>query len=87
MSGIGIDKIKLKNFKCHKNFEMELKNLNVLAGSNAAGKSSLVQAILLAFKSWECCEKKQVKYCTFMCGTDKRYRDGKVLEDQRYCKD
>ncbi|MDE7204273.1 MAG: DUF3696 domain-containing protein [Lachnospiraceae bacterium] len=60
MSGIGIDKIKLKNFKCHKNFEMELKNLNVLAGSNAAGKSSLVQAILLAFKSWECCEKKQV---------------------------
>lgn len=55
-----IEKIALKNFKCHKNFETELKNLNILAGSNAAGKSSLVQAILLAFKSWEKCEKKQV---------------------------
>jgi len=60
MSGIGIEKIILKNFKCHKNFEMELRRLNILTGSNAAGKSSMVQAILLAFKSWENCEKKQV---------------------------
>ncbi len=60
MSGMRIEKILLKNFKCHNHFEMELKRLNILTGSNAAGKSSLVQAILLAFKSWENCEKKQV---------------------------
>lgn len=60
MPGMRIEKILLKNFKCHNHFEMELKRLNILTGSNAAGKSSLVQAILLAFKSWENCEKKQV---------------------------
>lgn len=55
-----IEKIILKNFKCHKNFETELKKINILAGSNASGKSSLVQALLLAFKSWEEYEKKQI---------------------------
>lgn len=60
MSGIKIEKIILKNFKCHKDFETDLTQLNILAGSNAAGKSSLVQALLLAFKSWEECEKKRV---------------------------
>lgn len=60
MSGIKLEKIVLKNFKCHKDFETDLKNLNILTGSNAAGKSSIVQAILLAFKSWEDVEKKRV---------------------------
>lgn len=60
MSEINIEKIILKNFKCHKNFETELKKLNILTGSNAAGKSSLVQALLLAYKSWEECEKQQI---------------------------
>lgn len=60
MSEIKIEKIILKNFKCHKKFETNLKKLNILTGSNAAGKSSLVQALLLAFKSWEECEKKRI---------------------------
>lgn len=60
MSEINIEKVILKNFKCHKNFETELKKLNILTGSNAAGKSSLVQALLLAYKSWEECEKHQI---------------------------
>lgn len=60
MSDIKIEKIILKNFKCHKNFEADLKKLNILTGSNAAGKSSLVQALVLAYKSWEECEKKRV---------------------------
>ncbi len=60
MSTIKIEKIKLQNFKCHKEFEMELKNLNLLTGSNAAGKSSLIQAILLAFKGWQEYDKKQI---------------------------
>lgn len=60
MSEIKLEKIKLKNFKCHKNFETDLKKLNILTGSNAAGKSSLVQALILAYKSWEECEKKRI---------------------------
>lgn len=60
MSEIKIEKIILKNFKCHKNFETDMKKLNILTGSNASGKSSFVQALLLAFKSWEECEKKQI---------------------------
>lgn len=60
MPEIKMEKMRLKNFKCHKNFETDMKQLNILTGSNASGKSSLVQALLLAFKSWEECEKKQI---------------------------
>ena len=60
MSGIRIERAVLKNFKCHKDFEIDLKGLNVLAGSNAAGKSSFIQALLLIFKVWEECEKGQI---------------------------
>lgn len=60
MSGVKIDKVILQNFKCHKEFEMELKKLNILTGSNAAGKSSFIQAILLAFKGWQEYEKRRV---------------------------
>ena len=59
MFEIKIEKISLKNFKCHKSFETEMKMLNILTGSNASGKSSFVQALLLAFKSWE------FLYCSF----------------------
>lgn len=61
MSRIKIEKMILQNFKCHKNFEMELKDLNILTGSNAAGKSSFIQAVLLAFKGWQEYEKKQIR--------------------------
>ncbi len=60
MSEIKLEKVILKNFKCHNNFEADIRQLNILTGSNAAGKSSLVQALLLAFKSWEECEKKRI---------------------------
>ena len=39
--------IHLKNFKCHSDFEESLKPLTILAGGNAVGKSSLIQALLL----------------------------------------
>lgn len=60
MSDIRLGKVIVRNFKCHKNLETEMKELNILTGSNATGKSSFVQALLLAFKSWESCEKKQI---------------------------
>lgn len=55
-----IEQISAKNFKCHKNLELEFLSFNILTGSNAAGKSSLIQAILLGHKSWKEYEKKKV---------------------------
>lgn len=60
MSEIKMEKIVLNNFKCHKCFEADMKKLSILTGGNASGKSSFVQALLLAFKSWDECEKKQI---------------------------
>lgn len=42
-----IGSIKLKNFKCHSSFEESLNCLTILAGENSAGKSSIIQSILL----------------------------------------
>lgn len=40
-----ITKIKLTNFKSHKNLEVSFKDLNVLIGENGSGKSSILEAI------------------------------------------
>ena len=58
MSGVKMELVVLRNFKCHKEFKVGLSELNILTGSNAAGKSSFIQAILLAFQSWEEYDKK-----------------------------
>lgn len=58
MSGVKMEQVVLRNFKCHKEFKVGLSELNILTGSNAAGKSSFIQAILLAFQSWEEYDKK-----------------------------
>lgn len=42
-----IGKIELKNFKCHLSFCEELNCLTILAGENSAGKSSVIQSVLL----------------------------------------
>lgn len=42
-----ISEININNFKCYGQAEIPLKNLTVLAGANAAGKSSVIQALLL----------------------------------------
>lgn len=58
MSGVKMEQVVLRNFKCHKEFKVGLSELNILTGSNTAGKSSFIQAILLAFQSWEEYDKK-----------------------------
>lgn len=55
-----INYVKLQNFKCHRKLEIPLKNLNILAGSNAAGKSSLIQGLLLAQAAWKGYEDKRI---------------------------
>lgn len=43
-----IKKVVLKNFKCFSDVSLELGGLTIFAGANAAGKSSVIQALLLA---------------------------------------
>lgn len=56
-----IDRIEIRNFKCHRIFEETLNKLTILTGSNAVGKSSVIQAVLLAMKSYDCIEEKKVR--------------------------
>jgi predicted ATPase len=46
-----LDRVKIKNFKCFPSQEFELAPLTVLCGTNGAGKSSLIQALLLIQES------------------------------------
>ena len=41
-------KLTISNYKCFENQEIELRNLTVLAGANSAGKSSVIQSLLLS---------------------------------------
>jgi len=50
-----ISGITLENFKCFKNkIEVQLKPLTVLCGANSAGKSSLIQPLLLMKQTLNC---------------------------------
>ena len=42
-----IEKLKLDDFKCMVNHEIEFRNLTIMTGTNASGKSSVIQALLL----------------------------------------
>lgn len=55
-----INKVLIRNFKCHQELEVDLKNLNVLTGGNASGKSSVLQGILLAHSAWKGYEGRRV---------------------------
>ncbi|PEQ92942.1 hypothetical protein CN481_14225 [Bacillus sp. AFS006103] len=54
-------KIGFKNFRSLKNLELNLSDINILAGGNAAGKSSIIQAILLAKSTSETWNTKEIK--------------------------
>lgn len=45
------DKIRIQNFKCFEDSTIELAKLNVLTGENSAGKSSIIQAVLLLLQN------------------------------------
>lgn len=46
-----LDHIELQNFKCFEKAYVPLKALNVFAGSNGVGKSTVAQALLLLFQN------------------------------------
>ena len=43
--------LKLHNFKCFEDLELSLCNLNVFTGMNGAGKSTILQSLLLLAQS------------------------------------
>jgi len=47
-----LTQIKLNNFKCFKDIELNLSHLNIFSGLNGTGKSSVIQAILLLQQSY-----------------------------------
>ena len=47
-----ISGLELKNFKCFENMQIDLKNVNVFAGVNGVGKSTVIQALLLMRQSF-----------------------------------
>lgn len=48
-----ITKIKLCNFKCFQNLELELGKVNILSGINGVGKSTIIQSLLLLRQSYQ----------------------------------
>lgn len=44
-------KLKLNNFKCFQEAELNINNLTVLLGANATGKSSIIQSLVLYLKA------------------------------------
>lgn len=46
-----LNKIKLKNFKCFSDLDIELSELNVFSGINGMGKSTVIQTLLLLKQS------------------------------------
>lgn len=51
-----IKNLRLKNFKCFEELEMDLRNVNVFTGVNGMGKSTIIQSLLLLEQSKQ--EKK-----------------------------
>ena len=48
-----IKSLKIKNIKCFSNLSLELENLNVLAGINSMGKSTVIQTLLLLKQAYD----------------------------------
>jgi predicted ATP-binding protein involved in virulence len=48
-----IDKLKLKNFRCFKNLDIEFSpNFNIIIGDNASGKTTLLRGGCVAISSF-----------------------------------
>lgn len=48
-----INRIRIENYKCFSDVELQLSDLNILTGENSSGKSSVIQALLLYYQTGE----------------------------------
>lgn len=48
-----LENLNIRNIKCFEELRLEMSNLNVLAGINSMGKSTIIQAILLLRQSYD----------------------------------
>ncbi|MGK4118330.1 DUF3696 domain-containing protein [Lysinibacillus capsici] len=55
------NRVSFKNFKSLRNLELDLSEVTILAGGNAAGKSSVIQGILLAKYTSESLNKDEIE--------------------------
>lgn len=53
-----VSKLEMINYKCFAHNEIKFSKMTILAGANAAGKSSIIQALLLFFSSLKNSDKK-----------------------------
>ena len=81
-----INKIKLKNFRNYNEQEIELnKNINIIYGDNAQGKTNILEAIFLSSfgKSFRISKEKELinfgeEKCFVETEYQKKDRDGKI---------
>ena len=53
-----LKKLRIRNFKCFNDFSLDLKEFTILTGSNSAGKSTVIQSILLSDSAYKDYEKR-----------------------------
>lgn len=56
-----ISDLKIKNFKCYTDKNICLNRLTILSGSNASGKSSIIQSLLLLKRAYTNADKRQLE--------------------------
>ena len=84
------DKLQLTNFKCLSNVTFEFGNLNILAGANGCGKSSLIHSLLLLRQSYEQYRNLDIlslygKYINLGSAKDILYEHAGKGEEISYC--
>ena len=62
-----INKIKIKNFKQYKNFSIDFsKQINIIIGQNATGKTTLLQAITLGLLKEDSLDARKVEFDSYI---------------------
>lgn len=72
-----LDKISIKGYKSIRDCDLTLNSINVLIGSNGAGKSNFISAFTLLNKVL----KKELQLYTQQCGVDSLFYKGKSVTD------
>ncbi|MHC5216212.1 DUF3696 domain-containing protein [Enterococcus sp. LJL128] len=63
-----LESIRIKNFKCFSDYSVDFSGMTILTGSNSAGKSSVIQSILLSASAVN--TNKDCVYTTDVYGTN-----------------